>query len=115
MIILIAGIIALVSCEYEKITYDTPDPNVPVSYATDIQAIWEKGCVGCHAPGKTAPDLTAANSYDALINGGFVDTVTPNLSIIYTCMSSGGSMAPYSNASDAGLVLVWIQQGALNN
>lgn len=115
MIILIVGMVALGSCEYEKITYDVPDPSVPVSYATDIQAIWDKGCTGCHGVGKTPPDLTAANSYDALINGGFVNTDQPAESIIYTSMASGGSMAPYTNASDAGKVLVWIQQGAKNN
>ncbi|MBN1198440.1 MAG: hypothetical protein JXA23_03740 [Bacteroidales bacterium] len=115
MIILVVGMIGIFSCEYEKITYDAPDPTIPVSYAADIQAIWDKGCVGCHGVGKTPPDLTAANSYNALINGAFVDTAQPEQSGIYTCMITGGSMAAYTNASDAGLVLVWIQQGAKNN
>lgn len=115
MIILIVGLAALASCEYEKITYDVPDPTVPVSYAADIQTIWDKGCTGCHGVGKTPPDLTPANSYNALINGGFVDTAQPGQSGIYTSMATGGSMAPYTNAADAGKVLVWIQQGARNN
>ena len=115
MIILIVGLVALASCEYEKITYDVPDPTVPISYAADIQAIWDKGCTGCHGVGKTPPDLTAANSYNALINGGMVDTAQPDKSIIYTEMATGGGMAPYTNAKDAGTVLVWIQQGAKNN
>jgi len=115
MVILIIGMIVIFSCEYEKITYDAPDPTVPVSYATDIQPIWDKGCVGCHGVGEIPPDLTPENSYNALINEGFVDTAQPDQSVIYTKMATGGSMAPYTNAYDAGLVLLWIQQGAKNN
>lgn len=115
VIILMAGMIALFSCEYEKIIVDVPDPTVPVSYSADIQPIWDKGCVGCHGAGQTAPDLTPANSHDALITGGFVDTVSPDQSIIYTCMISGGSMASFTNAQEAGLVLNWIIQGAKND
>jgi len=115
MIILVVGMVVLFSCEYEKIMYDVPDPSVPVSYSADIQTIWDKGCTGCHGVGKTPPDLTAANSYNALTTGGFVDTASPDQSIIYTCMISGGSMAPYTNAADASTVLVWLQQGAKDN
>ncbi|MBL7137758.1 MAG: hypothetical protein ISS17_03165 [Bacteroidales bacterium] len=115
VIMLMAGMVTLFSCEYEKIFFDAPDPTVPISYSTDIQAIWDKGCIGCHGAGQTPPDLTPGNSYNALFTGGFVDTAVPNQSIIYTCMISGGSMAVYSNAADAGKVLVWIQQGAKNN
>ncbi|MFH1295922.1 MAG: cytochrome c [Bacteroidota bacterium] len=115
VIMLMAGMVTLFSCEYEKIVYDVPDPTIQVSYATDIQSIWNKGCVGCHGTGQNTPDLTATNSYNALINGGFVDTAAPDQSVIYTSMISGGSMAPYTNAKDAGTVLIWIQQGAKNN
>lgn len=115
IIILLVSMIVIFACEYEKITYVAPDPTIPVSYATDIQPIWDKGCVGCHGVGQTPPDLTADNSYNALINEGYVDTAQPEQSTIYTCMITGGSMAAYTNASDAGKVLVWIQQGAQNN
>ncbi len=115
MIILIVGMIVLFSCEYEKITYDVPDPTIPVSYATDIQPIWAKGCVGCHPVGGPPPALTPDDSYNALITGGFINDLVPDQSIIYTSMTTGGSMAAYSNAQDAGKVLVWIQQGAKNN
>jgi len=115
LIILIVGMVVLFSCEYEKIQYEAPpDPTIPVSYSAEIQPIWDAKCVGCHAPGKTAPDLTPANSYNKLFEGGYVDTITPKSSIIYTCMN-GGSMASFTNVQDANLVLVWIQQGAKNN
>jgi len=115
VIILVAGLITLFSCQYEKIMIDAPDPTVPVSYSGDLQPIWDKGCVGCHGVGATPPDLTPANSYNALFAEGYVDTITPDISIIYTCMISGGSMASFTNANEAGLVLNWITQGAKNN
>jgi len=117
MIMLISGMVLLFSCEYEKIVIDTPDPTIPVSYSADIQPIWNKSCVGCHGVGMTPPDLTAANSYNALTaaGAGWVNLETPQSSVIYTCMISGGSMAAYTNANDAGLVLNWIIQGAKNN
>jgi len=117
VIILMVGMIALFSCEYEKIIPDVPDPTVPVSYSGDIQPIWDKGCVGCHGAGATPPDLTPANSYNALVYQGspWVKLDAPETSIIYTCMISGGSMAAYSNAQEAGLVLNWIIQGAKND
>jgi len=109
------GMIVLFSCEYEKITIDAPDPTIPVSYSGDIMPIWDKGCVGCHPTGGPPPDLTPANSYNSLFSGGFVDTLVPDQSIIYTCMISGGSMSAYANAQEAGLVLTWITQGAKND
>ena len=115
VIMLMIGIVTIFSCQYEKIMIDAPDPTVPVSYSGDLQPIWDKSCVGCHGTGGTSPDLTPANSYNALFAGGFVDTLSPQTSIIYTCMMPGGSMASFTNANEAGLVLNWITQGAKNN
>ncbi|TSA25086.1 MAG: hypothetical protein D4R67_10810 [Bacteroidetes bacterium] len=119
LIMLIAGMLVLFACTYEKIQFEAPvppDPTHPLSYSADIQTIWDKGCnIGCHRAGATPPDLSAANSYNALMTGGFVDTVSPAQSVIYTSMISGGSMATYTNPKDAGKVLVWIQEGAKNN
>jgi len=115
VIILFAGIIALFSCEYEKITPEEPDPSVPVSYSGEIQPIWDKGCVGCHGIGMTPPDLTPANSYNVLTTKGYVNTNVPEESSIYTCMITGGSMEAYTNSQEAGLVLNWIIQGAKND
>ena len=116
IIILMIGVIVLFSCEYEKITIDTPDPTIPVSYSGEIQPIFDDYCAGCHAVGSTPPDLTSANSYNALFSGNYVDTLAPEQSVIYTCMMPpNGSMSQYSSADKAGLVLNWIIQGAKNN
>ena len=113
--VILLALVALWSCEYEKIVPEVPPVNDSVSYAADIQPIWNSGCTGCHGVGLTAPDLTAANSYNSLVNGGYINVADPASSGIYTCMISGGSMSQYTNAAEAALVLQWIQQGAKNN
>ena len=113
--VVLMALVTLWSCEYEKIQPDLPPSTDTVYYSSDIQPIFNKGCTGCHGVGLTPPDLTAANSYNALTNGSFINTADPASSIIYTEMTSGGGMSQYTNQSDANLVLVWIQQGAKNN
>jgi mono/diheme cytochrome c family protein len=113
--LVLISLLALNACEYETIVPDTPDPGKQVSYATDIQPIFTAKCAGCHGRGLTPPDLSAGTSYNSLMNGGYVTPQNPSSSIIYVVMASGGSMSQYSNASQAALVLQWIQQGALNN
>ena len=112
----LAGFI-LCSCEYEWITpIKVPIPDV-VSYSGDVQPIFNNGCntYVCHGTGGAAPDLSEANSYNALITGGYVDLDTPEASIIYITMTTG-SMVPYvQNPSDSDIILAWIEQGAENN
>jgi hypothetical protein len=48
------------------------------------------------------------------MDGGYVDTDTPEASSLYISMESG-SMVPYTTPGDEQLVLAWIQQGAENN
>lgn len=113
--VVLFGLFFLFSCEYEKILPELPDPSVKVSYAADIQPIWDNSCNGCHGAGLTPPDLSAANSYQILMTEGWVDTVNPNQSPIYLSIAPGGSMSQFTNTAKANLVLSWIQQGAFNN
>ncbi len=107
----------LCSCEYEWIQPEkVPIPD-NVSFSADIMPIFNNGCNTnvCHGNGGTPPDLTEAHAYNSLITGGYVDTDTPEASIIYTTMTTG-SMVPYvQNPSDPELILAWIEQGAENN
>ncbi len=104
---------ALASCKYAKIVPDVPSPNTPVSYATDIQPIFTKGCT-CHKAGGPLPDLSAANSYQSLTTNNMVVAGNAAGSILYQEVSTGG-MSAYCDAASAGLIKNWINQGALNN
>ena len=104
---------SLAACEYAKIVPDVPSPNTPVSFATDIQPIFNKGCT-CHKPGGPSPNLTAGNSYESLMTNNLVVAGNAASSILYQEVSTGG-MSAYCDATSAGLIKNWIDQGAKNN
>lgn len=116
LFLIMATMLFMVSCEYEWIEPEpTPIPDV-VSFQGNIIPIFDKGCNmgGCHDAGAFSPDLTAANAYNALLDGAYVDTAAPDASIIYTSVKIG-SMKPYASPGDAEMILAWIKQGAPNN
>lgn len=91
-----------------------------VSYATDVLPIFEKSCSlsGCHNAGGIAPDLSSANAYNSLTNGGYIDVANPENSRLYGYVS--GSLTPVMPVSGAdpeiaAMILAWIKQGAQNN
>lgn len=110
------------SCYYDTV-YELPevpiDPEVPISYETQIMPIWKTDCVDCHN-GAVAPDLRPENSYAALINGGYVIKGDAENSILYQTLiwADGVSRMPIQyklSNSEIELVEVWINQGAENN
>lgn len=117
LIVTLIGIASWQSCQYEWV--DPVDVIVPdvVSYAVDIQPIFDQGCnnSGCHSTGGIAPDLTPANSYADLFAEGLINTATPETSKLYTKCNTGGSMNKYTQPGDPEIILKWIQEGAVNN
>ena len=95
------------------------DPNAPpkqYSYKTDIAPLLNTDCAksGCHVAGAQTPDLETAVSYNSLVNGGFVNTLFPNQSILYQMIT--GTMEEHMPlASDRQKVYDWIRTGAMNN
>lgn len=116
LLIFAAAAFVFSACEYEWIEPDLPPIPDEVSFASDVMPVFNNGCNTsvCHGAGGTAPDLSEGAAYNALMNGGFVDTDTPEASIIYTSLKSG-SMKSYAKPGDAEIILAWIQQGAKNN
>jgi hypothetical protein len=116
----IMGILAVsfYSCEYEFAEFDSIDPTNPVSFVADIEPIFSNGnnCTACHRAGATSPDLTSGNAYQSIVPG-LVNTGDPESSKIYVVpnpASSGHGFKKYTH-EQAGLVLAWIKQGALDN
>lgn len=111
-------LIMLSACEYEFIV-PAPEAVAPppesdtISYAQDIQPIFDKSCVACHQGG-VAPDLRPAKSYAALVPD-FVVAKEPENSKLYTKCATGGSMAPYTSSTDLSLMKRWINAGAKND
>lgn len=106
---------------YKDILSPGQDPSAPpqdVSFSGDLQPIFTASCAtaGCHDGIAHKPALTAGESYNAIIGGGFVNTVVPANSVLYTEVKSG-SMPPTGalKPSDVQKILDWIRNGAKNN
>lgn len=128
---LLSCFVALYACEKDyHYVAPLPNPNVPVSFARDLQPILDQYCAtsGCHSNGDNSPYLDAAEAYDQLwVNDGgnvLVDTlVTPisaNNSIFYQRLIGVGAIMPKPpalplSADKIALFKNWIEQGAHNN
>ncbi len=125
------GLVCLAACSDEGVAPPPPDP-LPVSFAQDIQPIFDNRCVGCHVAGGQAPFLVLVGnqSYTNLV--GVAATVypgsqrvvasDPDASVLYNKIADtgifGGVMPPVSPALPTDQVAIirdWIAQGALDN
>lgn len=110
--------IGLTGC-YKDIISPETDPDGPpqfVSFKTDLEATFNAKCAlsGCHVSGAHAPNLATGVSYNALVNGGFVNTLVPKSSRVYVMIT--GEMSEYlPSPKDKAKVLDWIRNGAPNN
>ena len=93
-----------------------------VSFTTHVQPIFDASCISCHNASHSKLDLQPAVSYNQLLTGGFsapyVDTANPTQSNIYLHLTGALSIMPPSGSLPDGnidVVLLWIEQGALNN
>lgn len=101
-----------------------------VSFATDIQPIFDANCLGCHGAGASSGlDLRVATSYTLLVNaastsyaGVRVVPGDPHVSVLYQKLEGDpatGARMPFGGEAlpPAQRVLIhdWIEQGAHNN
>ena len=106
-----AFIVLFASCE----SIQTPEPVVTsASFSEDILPIFEGKCASCHN-GSIAPDLTKANAYSSLMDGGYIDTLNAESSVLYKAIAQGGAMYSHANDVDRAKILKWIQDGAQDN
>lgn len=110
---------SVTSCYYDTLPEEVFVP-VPggVSYAADIQPIWNQSCVNCHR-GSEPPDLRAENSFRVLTNEGWVVPGDPEASILFRYLTgNGASLMPPGNpltTQRINLVRQWILDGAQDN
>jgi hypothetical protein len=122
--LLVIGLIS--GCYYDEVIPDVSiyeeDPNGEVTFSEDIIPIFNAGCnsSGCHGsvPGDIAPDLSTANAYSSLFNGGYINVDKPEQSELYQWVNGNRSTPMPINGTDpkiASAILSWITQGAQNN
>ena len=112
-------IISLFSCEYEKLEFSDDLPQ-NVSLTEDVMPIFDRSCnmAGCHPANGIPPDLSPENAHTALTLGGMVDTLNPELSILYVRMIDTKDPMPPSGLLsnyEINVVLGWITEGAKDN
>ena len=122
--LLLFSILAPTGCSYDSgiLTIEPPviDTTVQVSFSMEIVPVFEQKCnfSGCHNTGGTPPDLTPANAYDDLIQGGYIDTDVPADSELMQWLLGNRSRPMPVSGPDNDLntkVLTWITQGAKDN
>jgi mono/diheme cytochrome c family protein len=129
----VLALLALSGCSDEGAEPMAPDPDpepVVVSFAADIQPIFDANCVGCHgAGGSGGLDLRASATPGSLVNvaasgyaGSRVVPGDPHVSVLYLKIegdASTGARMPFGGAalSPALRTLIhdWIEQGAPDN
>ena len=123
ILIVIAMGLFVNSCYYDSFPQDIDNGGgeVPddISYANDIQPMWDADCVACH-PTLAQPDLRPGTSYNSLLNGGYVIKGDADNSVLYQSLlgANGVSLMPTGGmwpTSKIKTVEVWINEGAKDN
>ena len=117
----VLGMGLISGCYYDEIIPDTSIySGEQISFNVDIIPLFDSSCnaSGCHNTGQVAPDLTAGNAYNSLINDGYVDVANPESSELYQWVKGNRTTPMPISGTDSKIVssvLLWVEQGALDN
>lgn len=114
-ILLIPMVLLTTSCEYAYIHYEDVDTTDTVSFSADVLPIFRANCTACHDGTLYSPDLTDENAYDELTGNAYVDVDAPEESILMEQLYDNHPAANTLTNTEITTVLVWIEQGALDN
>ena len=117
VVLLLLILIAFTGCYRDVIIPATVTAKPPqsVSFKNQIIPLVVANCAksGCHVNGSQKPFMDA-DQYKNIVNGGFVNTIIPDQSQIYTMLN--GQMGQYIPSNDdIQLIYDWIRNGAPNN
>lgn len=102
----------------EPIVDTTTNGVDPISFANDIQPIFDASCASCHNETHDL-DLRQGYAYDQLLTDGanapYVDTANPDQSAIYIRPSTDMPPSGALQSFETNKISKWIEQGALDN
>ena len=98
-------------------------PLPTVSFASDVQPVFDFKCFNCHNPGHPKLNLDSCCSWDQLLISGFsapyVNVDTPEISILMRHLNGElALMPPFGDtctAQEKQTIFTWIEEGALDN
>lgn len=117
LICILLVLVFLTSCKWETIEpveVDLPPIDQPISFANDIQPIFNSKCTGCH-PSLGGLNLEEGSSYSQITSKGLANLTSPIESKIYYKPDPNGNHSAKYSVKEAALVLRWIEEGAQNN
>lgn len=109
--------ITLSACYYDEVAGFEGLPT-NVSFKNDVDPIFIKNCVtsGCHdAIPAHSPSLVTEKSYNALLQGQYININEPEKSNLYVELNSGMPPAGPLSVNEMKIILAWITEGAKNN
>ena len=121
--VVLIALTLLFSCTKAKVE-DVCTTPATVSFQKDIQPIFNTNCAtsGCHAGTKPAGSLNleASVAYENVTDSkrGYLDTVNPKASLLYTSMTSVTNPMPTNgklSKCTTDLILKWIEQKSKYN
>jgi len=110
--VLLAGFIILASCEKYSFRVETVNPVDSVHFKAVVQPLLADKCAKCHN-GSRDPDLRAADSFESLTSGGYVNLPAEESKLYKKVISSGHTS--FTLPEEKLKILYWISQGAKNN
>ncbi len=110
------------ACQYDFIVPEEiipVEPGTEISFTSQVLPIFttNNNCTMCHKAGGKSPELTADKAYAQINTSKYINRATPDQSLLYKAVAPGQGFAGHKTvtASQAALILGWIQQGAKNN
>ncbi len=104
----------LIACEYNYVDTSGILPD-EVSYKEHIQPVFQTTCISCHHNNATPPILRQEKSYEALINGSYINADNPEHSKLIKKINTGHPFVDVPSDFEKQLILQWMTEGALNN
>lgn len=105
-------LIGILFSSCEKVIIPEAKVEGEMKFSVNILPIFNK-CNTCHG-GTQKPDLRSDFAYKSLTTGGYINTAVPEDSKLYMKIISS-SHESRTTSEEKKMILLWIQQGALNN
>ncbi len=113
----LSGLVGLfmLSCYFDVIIPEEVSDTATISFAEDIQPLFDATCVSCHNGNIASPDLTSGNAYLELTAGGYYSVAEPEQSVLVQKLSADHPFEGALTAAELQKIINWMSQGAQDN